>query len=155
LSSKLTDGNSCYSDGTFDADKAVGTATTVSSEVPIQTSTIAGDLKAIKSGNNNLIAIGSTTEAASAAVTTSAKAQGTPLQAGNKLIGAAEPTAARTVGATPATKDSSATGAPSTTSDAECEMEMVTVTVTVTAKPDAGKRHLARRSRQHMLANFD
>lgn len=125
----MTNIHSFDSEGTFDADNAVGTATTVSSEVPIQTSTIAGDLKAIKAGNQNLVA-----DVASSTMPTSAKAQGTAIQAGNKLA---------VVGPAP------------TASDSECEVEMVTVTVTVTAKPNASKRHLARRSRQHMAANFD
>lgn len=124
--------------------------------MPILTAT-AGNLKAIKSGNQNLVAISSTAMGTSSTVSSSAKSQGTPLAAVNKLAGALPPkatadpttvpTSDRTVIETPATASSSGSD--------DCEMEMVTVTVTVTAKPNASKRHLARRSRQHMLANFD
>lgn len=143
-------------DGTFDAGNAVGTATTVSSEVPILTAT-AGDLKAIKTGNENLAVVTGTALPTASTVSSSAMSQGTPLAAVNKLAGAMPPIATATLSATPAS-DRTVIETPATKSSSgseDCEMEMVTVTVTVTAKPNASKRHLARRSRQHMLANFD
>lgn len=150
------------SDGTFDAAAAVGSASTVSSQVP--TGTVGTDdaytAVAGQAGQNDVVITGAAnlavhlSAASASSSSTSATAQATPLPVVNKLaIGdvassARQPTSAVNVSASPGTSDVAHHGG-----HLKCQIVTKTVTVTVTpqATEDIQQRHAARRSRRHAL----